>query len=151
VNEWVTPTGSSGWTYPERGRDDNMGTSAYACLPAWTWSGYIEFTHAALDCNKIRLYITRDDGTFTTLIAEVYYDGAYHEIFNGTPAYGGWNELPIGSLKSVTKMRFNVYHTSGSGYPCVAIYECDFWWGSPVVVGAMAPSMGAKLIAGRLI
>lgn len=121
---WVSPTGGNGphdnvpYAY-----DDLLDTRA-----AWKstggaapeWSPWLELTHAAINCDKIRFNVYRQTYTLLTKV-EVYYDGNYHEIYNDDihPDHD-WHEVLLGVTKSVTKARISTYIT-------VSEYDCWIW------------------------
>ncbi|GAJ00113.1 unnamed protein product, partial [marine sediment metagenome] len=56
---WVSPTGHSDpdskWNGEANAYDDNEDSSAGSDLVSpQTWSSFLELTHAAISCNKIR-------------------------------------------------------------------------------------------------
>ncbi|GAI33866.1 unnamed protein product, partial [marine sediment metagenome] len=54
---WVTPTGDDGtWANPERAHDDDEETCAQKTTGADAWSTWIQLTHLALNCDKVRFY-----------------------------------------------------------------------------------------------
>jgi len=56
---WVSPTGfvDGVWTDESLAYDEDTGTYAYGAVPKGGWSGYIEFSIDAIDCNKVRAWV----------------------------------------------------------------------------------------------
>jgi len=142
---WLSPTGGSAtnWVDIPNAYDDDTASKAacYGCLDP------LELTHSAIDCNKIQIY-----PTYTrTWVIEVFYDGAYHEIYNGSLAGGEWHEISIpAGTKSVTKARM---HTTATAQ---YLSEFDFWevegethYGSATLSGTGSLSAsGRRIVAG---
>ena len=104
ADNWVSPTGhndpDSAWVDEARAYDGNT----------WTWAvtgstSPLEFTIASIACDKVRIQtalVNRDP-----VAVDVYYDDAWHNIYEGAAIAGEWVECPIGSTQDVTGGRFN--------------------------------------------
>lgn len=131
---WVSPTGfndpDTKWGSEADAYNGNTadGADPYS-VPPTSWSSFIEFTHAALNCNKIRFYADYDANYYNSMNVEVYYDGAWHDIFEGAYADKDWEEVSIpAGTKSVTAVKFSFYNPSGSTVnPPDMIMEVEFW------------------------
>lgn len=142
---WVSPTGfvdpDNKWSDEGKAYDDNIGTYAtHADIGAYSWGSYLELTHAAIDCNKVQY---RVDGTGMTQVSvDVYYDGDWHNIYEGTFTYPAWEEksIPAGT-KSVTAARLKIYNDTGVAR-VGEIYEFDFWEVPPAVGRSFGYIMG---------
>lgn len=127
---WVSPTGfvdSGGvWTDETLAYDENTGTYVYASALKSAWTDYLELTHAALDCDKIHVWVDHAIANINSIEIDVYYDSAWNNIFSGAPSsWGAWVEYAIGSTQSVTAMRVRFYSTKASTDGC-QIMEADF-------------------------
>ena len=134
---WVSPTGHAGtapaWAAPQQAYDENEATAASWGwgTPACNYSGPIVLTHDALQCTKIRFLA--NPAQSDTVKVELYYDGAWHEIYSGGIT-GAWQEVEFSEV-TTSQMRFtfhviNVF--AGSSMP--SLYEVDFWEVPPPVV-----------------
>jgi hypothetical protein len=136
---WVLPTGfidpTGLWYRPENAYDDDINT--FASVLGTNYRIPIELTLASpINCNKVR--VNADSGgaePFTVasanIIVDVYYEGAYHNIFSGLagPYYQGWPwrklwvEIPIpAGIKLVNKARIRWNHDQP-----VYLWEFDFY------------------------
>jgi hypothetical protein len=131
---WVSPTGYSDpdsvWDDEPYTYDERLDYPAYQdAVPYDTWSSFIELTHAAISCSKIRYYSDEDVDRMDKVDLDVYYDGAWHHVYEGVHVANAWNEfnIPEGT-KTVTKMRFRGHHSTIYGYPYeILLAEVDFW------------------------
>lgn len=125
---WVSPTGSVDgvWTDEPLAYDEDTGTYAYGAVPKNGWSGYIEFSIDAIDCDKVRAWVNEGIVNVSNWEVDVYYSGAWDTIFTGSePLYGQYVEFPIGSTESVTGMRLRAYSTKADSAGAL-VYEVDF-------------------------
>jgi len=125
---WVSPTGfvDGVWTDESLAYDEDTGTYAYGAVPKGGWSGYIEFSIDAIDCNKVRAWVNEGIVNVSNWEVDVYYSGAWNNIFTGSePLYGQYVEFPIGSTESVTGMRLRTYSTKAASAGAL-VYEVDF-------------------------
>jgi len=120
---WVSPTGyadpDSKWNNEANAYDGNTSSFAYTNYPGY----YLELTHSAINCNKIRIYCDIPDTTDDNIDIDVYYGGAWHNIFSGDIPANQWVEKNIGSTQTVTKARVC---SNKSGYS-LYLYEFEFW------------------------
>jgi len=123
---WVSPTGyndpDNAWTNEYKAYDENLVTSSYAT----SLGHYLELTRPAVNCSKVRQYDIRDYGNYpVNCQIDVYYGGAWHNIYSGTPSTGVWVEFEIGSTQSVTGYRYKPISSPASSY--IYAFEVDFW------------------------
>ncbi len=124
---WVSPTGGSGWLLSERAYDDNEGNYAYVETAYVGWTVYLELTHAALDCDKLQFIIKVDVDQLDTVDINVYYDGGWHDVYEGDYPHREWFEKPIlAGTKSVTAVQIRIYSETTVNYT-TGVYEVDFW------------------------
>lgn len=126
---WVSPTGfvdgGSVWTSETLAYDEGTGTYAYADALKSDWTDYLELTHAALDCDKVQLWVDHDIANINQIQVDVYYSSAWHNIFSDAPSWGAWQEHTIGSTQSVTALRVRFFSTKASTGGC-RVHEADF-------------------------
>jgi len=126
---WVSPTGfsdlSSTWTDETLAYDGNTGTYAYCSVIKGGWGNYLELTISAIQCDKVRGWFNQGISNISDFELDVYYGGAWHNIYNEEPLYGQFVEFPIGSTESVTGMRFRFY-SSKAGSDGGQCYEAEF-------------------------
>lgn len=116
---WVSPTGDNdpdaAWGWEFRAWDDDEGTKSTAA--SCRGDSYLELTHAALNCDKVRIlvreYTELEVQQDPNINLDVFYGVDWHNIFSGVVTRNVWVEKPIGSTESVTAMR-------------IALVACDF-------------------------
>lgn len=126
-DNWVSPTGhndpSNSWSYESYAYDDNTDSKATAHVTG----DYLELTHSAIYCDKVRIYATSlSKGKLydPTIDIDVYYSGAWHNIWSGYITKKTWVEKDIGSPQSVTAARVKCNLVPGLGG--FYLYEFDF-------------------------
>lgn len=125
---WITPTGEvlNGWSGHGLAWDDDTGTSSsYDAAPA-TWTPYLELTHAALNCDKIQIWINTEKDSMTSVEVDVFYSGSYHNIYRGAPTLGSFAEYTIGSTESVTAIRIKCLNSHAVQARFQYVHEADF-------------------------
>ena len=127
---WSSPTGfvdgGSVWAAEALAYDEDTGTYAYASAIKNGWTDYLELTHAALNCDKVQLWVYNTIANINAIEVDVYYSSAWYNIFSGAPTWGAWQEHAIGSTQSVTALRIRFYSTKASAGGC-QVMEADFW------------------------
>ena len=118
---WVSPTGfvdNSDWRNEARAYDGNTGTRAEEYV-----RGFLDLTRAAIDCSKIRIYCQTYLSLDAVVDIDVYYEGGWHDVFEGVISRNVWVEksIPAGT-KSVSKARVR----SASGTE-MDLWEFEFW------------------------
>jgi len=126
-DNWVSPTGhndpSGNWAYETNAYDDDTDSRATTNDPE-----YLELTHSAIFCDKVRIYAAKyGKGILSdaNIDIDVYYGGAWHNIFSGYITKQTWVEKDIGSPQSVTKARVRCPTLVG-GIVGLRLYEFDF-------------------------
>lgn len=118
---WVTPTGvndpDTAWLHEDRLLDGNTNLAAGGAVTENEWIGFIEVSHAALSCDKVRYWPRNATGKLDKIDIDVYYDSDWHDVYEGVYTKLEWNEkdIPAGT-KSVTKIRANFYANTTSAY-----------------------------------
>jgi len=147
---WVSPDGfvdpSADWSDEANTYDGNTASNSNYDSESTGYSGYLELTHAALNCDKVRFWCGDEDGN-ADIDIDVYYDGGWHSVYTGAFAHSEWVEksIPAGT-KSVTAMRIRLDVKTGDENSAY-IYEVDF---NEVEVGIARPLVGGSLASGSL-
>jgi hypothetical protein len=152
---WVSPTGyndpNSKWSNEPDAYDGDIGTCALSSSES-NWGSFIELTHDAIDCDKVRHYSAYHATYRDQIDIDVYYEGAWHDVYEGNFPTQTWDEKTIpGGTKSVTAARVRYHHQSPSW---AAIYEFEFnevaggqtHYGSATLAGTGALAGSAVLI-----
>ncbi|MDD4986740.1 MAG: hypothetical protein PHQ43_13385, partial [Dehalococcoidales bacterium] len=128
TGEWVSPTGDTGiWTNTANAYDGDTTTSAYRPMAQGYPSDYLVLTHAGLFCDKVRVWgkiDTTPAETTRILELDVYYDGGWHSIHNGTFTEGEYQEFDVGASKAITSVRMRFTYTGGYMVGQCHVYEC---------------------------
>jgi len=124
---WEKPTSDDGvWTNPGRAYDDTIQTYAETTVMGFnSWSDYLTLNYAGgIECNAIRFITTKD---IARIEIELYYGGAWQALYDGEGWLDfEWNEIEIGSVETVTAMRFRFFNIAV--WPITAyMRETDFW------------------------
>lgn len=125
---WSNPTGNDdpegAWSNEANAYDDNLGTYATdAAVAQGAWSEYIEFT-TDYDISNARVYYASIHFTQTDM--DVYYDGAWHDYFEGATSQGAYEELDGGLILGITKARVRFYNGGAAGAQDIPLAEFDF-------------------------
>lgn len=127
---WVSPTSHSDpdnvWTNEENAYDGNLATFAYTGMPANDWSSYLHLLVNQTYIDKIRFYVAVNPGLMDKIDVDVYYDGAWHDVYEGAFSSGEWvsKDVPAGaSLISKARVRF---HNALAIVVQCALYEFQF-------------------------
>lgn len=112
---WISPTGhndpGSDWVNEIRAYDTylNLYASNFQVSSGWE-PDFLELTHNALNCDKIRHY--SDGADITQVDLDVYYSGAWHDVYQGIFTLKTWEEKSLGGTYLVTKLRVRYYHNA---------------------------------------
>jgi len=127
--EYISPTGfvdSGGtWTGEQYVYDGDLHSGATCLVPPLAWSNYIELTTSPIYCSKVKFHAYYGNG-ISKIDVDVYYDGAWHDVFEGAFISMVWVEKSIGSTQYVTKMRCRFYCISPHGMSA-ALTEVMFY------------------------
>ena len=125
---YVSPTGNvaNSWSNPTNAYDENTGSYATRNTYTETWSSYLELTHAALQCSKVRIWHNSSLSFFTSVTVDVYYGGSWVNIYAGVFAIGAYTEYSVGSTQSITAMRV-CYYNAALTTKTASIAEADFY------------------------
>lgn len=124
---WVSPTGfidpSNAWSWETWAYDNDLETAA----ETQSETAYLELTlGSAISCDKVRIYAADLNGGLNDpeLDIDVFYDGAYHNIFSGVITKEVWVEKSIGSTETVSKARVRMTDAAQAWH---FVIEFDFW------------------------
>ena len=129
ASEWISPTGESGgiWTNTANAYDGDTATMSYRATARGIPSDYLVLTHAGLFCDKVRVWGeigTTPAETTRILELDVYYDGGWHSIHNGTFTEGEYQEFDVGASKAITSVRMRFTYTGGNIVGQCRVFEC---------------------------
>jgi hypothetical protein len=126
---WQYPTGNTanGWSNPTYAYNGNTGDYANYLIPALSWSNYRELSINSLSCSKVQIYCSGQTSDIDQIEIDVYYSGAYHNIYSGALIQGSYQEYEIGSTQDVTGMRIHLYNKKSSASRSGYIHEAQFW------------------------
>ena len=126
---WSSPTGFAEgggvWTSEALAYDENTSTYAYASALKGGWTDYLELNHDALDCDKVQVWVGVLIANISAIEVDVYYGGAWHNIYSGAITVGQFVDYPIGSTQSVIALRVRFYSTKAVTAGCM-VHEADF-------------------------
>ena len=131
MGTWVKPTGyvdpDNHWGCEEKAYDNSITYPNVAQITSpQGWSSFLELTHAAMGCSKVRFYALYDVSYITSIDIDVYYNGAWHDVYEGVFTSLSWVEKAIGSNQTITAFRFRFYCPDAGGANC-DLYEVDFF------------------------
>jgi len=133
---WVTPTGDNGaWGEDSlNARDNNTGTyAAHTISTQYAWNPFLELTHSGMWCDSVEFWANVIDGRIETVDVDVYYDGAWHDVWQGSFSDLAYTVKSLGGTYYITKFRFsfyNIYAGASSAY----LHEVKFNTATPPVV-----------------
>ena len=128
---WVSPTSYIDpdivWFYEERAYDEDLATSARVGVEPESWTGYLILLLNEIEINKVKFYTTYIVGYIEKIDIDVYYEGAWHDAYEG--AYGNevWVEKDVpDGVKLISKARVRFYNKHSSSIRWVSLYEFMF-------------------------
>lgn len=131
MNNWPSPTGSTAgnWSNATNAYDDDTDSDATRLIghPP-EWSGYLLLTIAAQSCASIRYFVGTDThADITKIDVDVYYGGAWHDLYEGAFTKGEWITKDIsGGPFAVTQARIQFWNSSDVSDRTAALAEFDF-------------------------
>ena len=113
----TSPTGyndpEDAWVYETGAYDGNVYTYFGSQPGAWSWSEFVEFTTPSISCDHIAYYGHDTYNSFGQQVdIDVYYNSAWHDVYQDDYEKTGWHNHSIGGTYSVTKMRIRGYTSS---------------------------------------
>ncbi|QBX64080.1 hypothetical protein [Dehalococcoides mccartyi] len=133
---------TQGWRIPSSHNDSSSAwegeTKAYDGSIA-TGQAYTLTTNAKLELipasplytSKIRIYGGgNNNGTlyFPNIVIDVYYSGAWHNVYTGGIQYDAWVEKSLASPQTIEKARVSCTDTLSASYPIKNFYVTEFWF-----------------------
>ena len=134
---WVLPTGhvdtDDKWSSEERAYDNVIiGSSAYNNWGVVSWSSFLELTHDSILCSKVAFWVSWDMTVDPQIDVDVYYDGAWNHLYQGTCARAEWVEKTLAEEKQITSVRFSLYNPYSYGV-VRRIHEVKFYVPTPII------------------
>lgn len=127
---WISPTGfvdsDSRWTLETRAYDDSIGTDARSDDLTSEWSSFLELTHASMLCDKVKFIAYGNPLWSPTIDIDVYYGGAWHDVYQGAWTNNVWIEKGILSAQYITAFRFRINNTQSEYGGYASIWEVKF-------------------------
>ena len=141
---WISPTGyvdvDDKWSYEERAYNNIIESYAFNSWGGVSWSSFLELTHDPILCSKVAFWVSWNVDGDPEIDVDVYYDGAWNHLYQGTCARDEWVEKTLAEEKQITSVRFSLYNPYSFGV-ARNIYEVRFYVPTPVVTteGADVP------------
>lgn len=132
---WVSPTGHNDpdtqWSDEANAYDENTASYAKDSVRGHSWSAFLELTHAALWCDKLRF--NADFGGAGYFIDVDVYDTAWRHVYEGDFADEAWVEKDLDELRQITMARVRLFNDGGLAKTS-KLYEFDFNETSPPIL-----------------
>lgn len=134
---YVSPTGfndpTPDWTNEANAYDeDTVSYAAEGIIAGGSWGDWLELTHAAILCDRIRFNAYYYTGLVDIIDVDVHYDGeaagVWHDVYQGASSpHNTWvvKLFPDG-MQTVDKARIRYYNSYGSQVINIPLYEFDF-------------------------
>lgn len=126
ADAWFTPNTASGepWQTPTYACDGSLDTNSWIYVGKIYWSAYLALSLTVpILCTKVRSYQTRSAIQINAMEVDVYYGGAWVNIYSGAPTVGAWVEYAIGSEQLVSAMRLRYYNAHGTQNKIAYVWE----------------------------
>ena len=109
---FVDPDGA--WTDEALVYDDDTGPDAECLVPAASWGSFLEVTRAATVCKGVRFHADYDVGEIEQINLDAYYNGAWHDVYEGIFANNAWVEKNFvdNAVYNVTAIRAKFYNAN---------------------------------------
>lgn len=113
---WISPTGfvdsDSGWVSETKiydGSTLDADTGYTETIIGSTWSKFVELTHSAIGCTKVRFWAIYDPTLHDKIDIDAYYTGAWHNVYEGAYSDRAWIEKSLTEGQRITAFRFRFY------------------------------------------
>lgn len=133
-NLWVSPTGSNDpnndWLFEASAYDNNVNTWAasrarYGSTTEWT--GFLELTlSSSIKCDAIKFNAFYNSQYVNKIDVDVYYNGAWHDVYEGSYSHHMWVTKSLGGEYQVTKARVRFYLKGCLTGTTAQLYEFAF-------------------------
>lgn len=122
---WDSPISVSGWTNSANISDDDTGTTASKSTTFGTWSTYITAQLPPTWTDVVRVWVSEQHPTINSWEIDLYYDGAWQNVWSDDIPTGAWQNAAVGSFNEVTQARVRFYNNNGSSTLTGYIHEFD--------------------------
>uniref|UniRef100_A0A6M3LLA6 Uncharacterized protein n=1 Tax=viral metagenome TaxID=1070528 RepID=A0A6M3LLA6_9ZZZZ len=128
---WTSPTGvtdaAADWINDAQAYDGNTGTAAQTSVlvAVNTWSEYLVLTIASTNVKAVRVWGVVDlseNPTTDEMDVDVYYGGAWVDVYSGTFQLAQYNIFGLGGTRAVTSVRVRLKNTGTTTNTC-SVYE----------------------------
>ena len=122
---WVSPTSfidGGGWADETLAYDNDVKAYTYNSIGATSWSNPITFTMASTLIDAIEFYATNDPLATSSINLDAYYNGAWHDVYQGVYTSKEWVSKPLGDSYKVTQYRMSFYN-SDDNFKDAKLYE----------------------------
>jgi len=126
---WISPTNHvdyGAWNNEANAYNGNTGDAANESVPKNSWGGFLALTHAEINCDKVQFYAKYEAANINKIDLDVYWDGAWHDIYEGSYASEEWVEKPLGDTYAVTQARVKFYNDNDFASWICYLYEFEF-------------------------
>jgi hypothetical protein len=114
---WISPTGyvdpDNVWDWEAYIYDGDTESSGACEVDAYSWSSFIQLTHASMSCSKVRfwVYVYQDPAYINAVDIDAYYNNTWNHVYEGeTSVYGAWVEKELASSQTITAVRLRFYN-----------------------------------------
>ncbi len=118
TENWTLPTGftdpDGAWTDEPKAYDDDLATWAICLVAGNSWGSFLQLEMPENSCNQVRFYATSFGGDIDEVDIDIYYDSAWHHIFQGAFATGMW-EVYSCSSQFITEARIRFHNDAAPG------------------------------------
>ena len=127
---WRSPTDfedpDAAWANETKAYDEDTGTGSNNFVPPLSWGNYLILKRAAVNCRRVRFHALRVAGTITKINLDIYYDDAWHDLYEGDFTNNAWVEKTLASNKSLTQARVKFYNSHETDTKNAWLHEFDF-------------------------
>lgn len=121
----ISPTGfndpDNAWNNEANAYDNNLSSVAITYYPT---VHFLELTTSEVLCSSVRFYASVAGTGNKEINLDVYYSGAWHDVYQGDFTAATWERKELGGTYSVTKARITL--TSDGLFTSASLYEFDF-------------------------
>lgn len=132
---WVLPDGHNDpqnkWTEEALAYNDDTLDGATTDMPASSWGDYLELKikegTGGIDCDKVRFWAAYMTGFIDQIKIQAFWDGSYHDVYEGSYTNIEWVEKDIdsGNSHTVTKAQVKFHNSFGMEFTAV-LMEFNF-------------------------
>lgn len=138
VTATSTIDSTDNWTNDANAIDGNSGTFAFDAIPTTGWGEFLELAHTAMLTDSISYYCGGNvPGVITKINLDAYYDGNWHDVYEGNFTYTTWEEKQLDATHLVSSVRAKFYN-SVAVLRHAYIYEMTYNGFLPSVTASMS-------------